>query len=157
MHKVSKVVNQNISVMPVFDLENVTNYTVRCQTFDKVESRLHEGTAALVAVLFQEIIVEIYLESLSYLVPTVGVGHNFNYSTEKLVFASPVADTFVWSYEKLKVTLFEDLLEKFDELKGQDILTQVIIDLKNAGDNLDWLVGVLNRPLLLIKNHHLLL
>ena len=118
--------------MSILDLKNIADDTVCCQTFDKVESGLHESTATLIAVLFQEIVVKVYLERLSYLVPTVRVGNHLNYSSQQLVFSSSVAYAFVWGHKEIKVTLFEDFLEKFDKLKGQDILTQVIINLEYA-------------------------
>ena len=157
MHQVSKVVDKNISVMSILDLEDIADNTVCCQTFDKVESGLHESTATLIAVLFQEIVVKVYLERLSNLISTVRVGNYLNYSSKQLVFSSSIANAFVWGHKEIKVTLFEDFLEKLDKLKGQDILTQVIINLENAGDDLDRLVCIFYRPLLLIKNHHLLL
>lgn len=143
MDKIAEVIDKNVSVVSIFDLENKTNNTIGGKTLYEIQAGLHKGLARLIAVFLQEVVVQIDLEGLADLVPTIGVRYDFDDSSKQLIVTGPVADAFVGCHVEVKVTFLENLLEELDELQGQDILTKVIVYFEDARDNFCWLVDVL--------------
>lgn len=144
MDEASLIINKNVTIVPVLDLQDETHDAVCRQTPDEIKSCLLKGFARFVAILLQKVVVEIDLKCLANLVSAVRVWNNFNNSSEELLSTCSVADAFVWRNEEIKITLFEDLLEQLDELQGQNVLSKIIIYLKNTRNNSDGLVNVLS-------------
>jgi len=67
--------------------------------------------------------VQVDLKGLSELISAVCIWDDFDDSTEQLVFSCSVANDLVRGNIQVQVAFREDLLEEFDELESQDILT----------------------------------
>lgn len=81
MDKIAEVIDKNVAVVSIFDLENKTNNTIGGKTLYEIQAGLHKGLARLIAVFLQEVVVQIDLEGLADLVPTIGVRYDFDDSS----------------------------------------------------------------------------
>ena len=111
-------IDHDVAIVSVFDLQDVADDAVGGQTFREVQPSLLELGWGLVAVPFQEVLVEIDLESFTKLISTVWVRYAFNEPTQELVTSRAIADALVRYDIEVKIALFENLLEKLDDLQG---------------------------------------
>lgn len=141
------IVDQDVPVVPVLDLQDVAHHTVGGQALNEIQPGRHERLARFVSVLLQEVFVEVHFIGLANLITAAGIGDDFNNAAQELLGSCPVADTFVRCDIQVQVTFLEDLLEKLNELDREDVLSKIVILLKDARYDLDRLVDILARPL----------
>jgi len=81
MDQMAVIVNHDVSVVPIFDLQDVGDYTVSGQTADEIVSGRSELLRMFVSILLQKVLIEIDLKSFTKLVSAVGIRDNFDNAT----------------------------------------------------------------------------
>ena len=79
--QVASFVDHNVSIMTILDLQDVADYTVGSQAADKVIARFLEFSRCFITVAFQEVLVEVDLESFAELISAVWVRYTLDYAT----------------------------------------------------------------------------
>lgn len=141
VHQMAVLVNQDVAVVTILDLQDVRDDSVCSQRIDEVESCSLEFIGALRPIPLQEVLVQIQLKSLAQLVTRLRVGHDFDDSAQQL-FESSVRDAPVREHKQVKLALLKDLLEMFDKLHGENVLSQIVLGLENALDDSHILLGL---------------
>ena len=95
MDQVTAFINQDVTVVPVLDLQDVTHNTIGCQTLDEVGAGKLELIRTLTAIALQEILVQVYFEGLAKLISAVSIRDDFNDASKGLGHSCPVADALV--------------------------------------------------------------
>lgn len=132
---VAPIIDHDVAIVSVLDLKDVANHRIGREGFYEVEPCKLEFIAVLVPELFEEILVQIDLKGLAQLISRVGVRYTLNDTPEGLVISSTVADALIRGNKEVEVALFEDLLEKCDNLESDDVLSKIIVHLEDARDN----------------------
>lgn len=86
VNDVSVFVDHYVAVVAVLNLEQKPNHTIGSHTLYKIPSRLLKTTRRLVAIRFEEVVIEGNVGLTAQLVPRLGVGNAFNDSTLELRF-----------------------------------------------------------------------
>ena len=81
VNQMSLIINQDVTIVSIFDLENVANYAICWQTSYEILSCYHEILTRFISVFFKEIIIKIDLECFTDLVSAIWIWNNFNYTT----------------------------------------------------------------------------
>ena len=116
------LINHDVTIVAIFDLQDVADDAVCGETLREVQTRLLEPLTCFTPVPLQEVLVQVDFEGFPELVSAVRVGDALDDAAEELLCTRAVADTLVRDYVEVQITLLEDLLEKLDHLQGQDVL-----------------------------------
>ena len=95
MDKMALLIYHDVSIVTIFDLQNVTHKTIGCQTLCKVETSLLELLWWFTTISLQEVFVQVDLVCFTKLISTIGIRYALNNTSKKSLVTSSVTDTLI--------------------------------------------------------------
>lgn len=145
--EIAFIADQDVAIVAILDLEDVTDDTVGSLTFDEVLTRHLVVHGVGQSKFVDEVLVKRAAIGLAHLVTTHGVGNNFDNAAYVEHLARAIGDGLVGEDVEIETDAFKDALEHLDDLKGEVVLSNVVKHLEDAGFELDSLILFFGRLL----------
>ncbi len=125
-------VYQDVSIVPVLDLQNVGYDAVCCLRSDKVLSCLLEANVVIGTKVRNEKFIQTLFVCLTNWVSRNSLWNHFDDTSNVKWLSSSVTDCLVRKEFKLQIVSLKNLGEQLNNLKGETILSYIIKNLKDA-------------------------
>lgn len=119
MHQITLLfIDEYISIMPVFYLQDVWYYGISCLWFYEILSCLLEHTVVFRAKVANEKLIQWLLIGFTYGVPWYSLGNNLDYATNIEGLAGSVGYGFIRKQLQIQIIFVEYLHKQLDDLQS---------------------------------------